>query len=385
MSPVIVAAIIAGCFGILTVVGTLAVQLYGSRRTSRDTKETLKEQLAEQRTQLDRTLAEQRARTLNERFATAADMLSADKPPVIRLAGVHAMSGLADDWEENQQICVNVLCACLRLPDRPDPGDDAPEDERLAYRATREVRHSIVRAITAHLRNGAAVSWQGLDLDLTGAVFDGGDFSDAVFAGGEISFREAKFTGKVNFLRAEFTGGQVKFDGADFVEGWVSFRDAVFVDGRVSFRQAAFSGSEVSFDGATFKGGAVNFGASFAGGRISFISAEFTGSRAHFVAAEFAGSAVTFYGAKFRDGRINFVAEFIDGRIDFEQAEFTGSRISFVSCRFYGGKIDFSKVADWSKPPEFDWHGKPSAMVKLPKKHTMPTAQACEGRQVPTA
>lgn len=32
--------------------------------------------------QLDRTLAEQRTRTLNERFATAAEQLGSDKPAV---------------------------------------------------------------------------------------------------------------------------------------------------------------------------------------------------------------------------------------------------------------------------------------------------------------
>jgi len=46
--------------------------------------------------QLDRTLAEQRARTLNERFATAAGQLGDDKPPAVRLAGVYAMAGLAE-------------------------------------------------------------------------------------------------------------------------------------------------------------------------------------------------------------------------------------------------------------------------------------------------
>ena len=40
------------------------------------------EALEDQRKQLDRTLAEQRARTLNERFATAAEQLGSDKPAV---------------------------------------------------------------------------------------------------------------------------------------------------------------------------------------------------------------------------------------------------------------------------------------------------------------
>src|SRR5690348_16821036 len=143
MDPGVEAALIAAGVGVLTV----AVTLYGTRRTSRDTKESLTTQLAEQREQLDITLAHQRDRTLNERFATAADRLGSDKPPAVRLAGVYAMAGLADDWPENRQTCVDILCAYLRLPYDPDPGDDAEPDKQATYRANREVRHTIIRLI----------------------------------------------------------------------------------------------------------------------------------------------------------------------------------------------------------------------------------------------
>jgi hypothetical protein len=55
-------------------IGTLAALYFGRRATSRD--------LEDQRKWLDRTLAEQRSRTLNERFATAAEQLGSDKLPV---------------------------------------------------------------------------------------------------------------------------------------------------------------------------------------------------------------------------------------------------------------------------------------------------------------
>src|SRR6266516_1512856 len=99
MSPEITASVIAASVSVLTLIGTLAAQYLGRRATSRDTQEAL----AEQRKQLDRTLAEQRTRTLNERFATAAEQLGSDKPSAVRLAGVYAMAGLADDWVENRQ------------------------------------------------------------------------------------------------------------------------------------------------------------------------------------------------------------------------------------------------------------------------------------------
>ena len=123
-------------------IATVAVQISGRRATSRDTQKALEEQreqldttLAAQRKQLDRTLAEQRTRTLNERFATAAGQLGGDKPSAVRLAGVYAMAGLADDWPENRQTCVDVLCGYLRLPYDPDPGDEADPTEAAAYRA----------------------------------------------------------------------------------------------------------------------------------------------------------------------------------------------------------------------------------------------------------
>src|SRR5208282_5482086 len=221
----------------------VAAQIYGIRRTSRDTEKTRNEQreqldktLKEQSKQLDRTLAEQRARTLNERFATAADKLGSDKPPAVRLAGVYAMAGLADDWEENRQTCIDVLCAYLRLPYAPDPGEDAPAGERLAFGADREVRHTVIRVITAHLRDDARTSWQGLHFDFTSVTFDGGDFSGAVFSGGTVDFDSA-----------EFTGGTVDFGGAQFTGGTVHFVFAQFSGGTASFNSAQFTGGEADF------------------------------------------------------------------------------------------------------------------------------------------
>src|SRR5262244_2909781 len=105
------------------------------------------------------------------------------------------MAVLADDWEKNRQTCVDVLCAYLRMPYEPDPGDDAPTEQRLVLQASREVRHTVIRVITAHLNGTALMSWRGLNFDFTGVVFDGGDFSRAEFSGGTVTFGRAKFSG----------------------------------------------------------------------------------------------------------------------------------------------------------------------------------------------
>jgi hypothetical protein len=268
MSPEVTAAIIAASVSFLTLIGTLAAQYFGRRATRQD--------LEEQGKLLDRTLAEQRTRTLNEWFATAAGQLGSDKPAAVRLAGAYAMAGLADDWPENRQTCVEVLCAYLRLPYEPDPGDEAPEPERLAFRASHEVRRTVIRVITAHLRDRAAKSWQGLNFDFTGAVFDGGDFSGAKFSGGTVSFWHAEFSGGevILFDSANFSGGEVDFSGAKFSGGEISFDGAKFPGGEISFSGAKFPGGEISFDGAGFSGSTVDFsGAKFSGSTVDFSGA----------------------------------------------------------------------------------------------------------------
>jgi len=307
MNPQVVAAIIAAGVSFLTLIGTLAAQYLGRRATSRDTQKALEEQGK----QLDRTLAEQRTRTLNERFATAAGQLGSDKPSAVRLAGVYAMAGLADDWEENRQTCVDVLCAYLRMPYEPDPGQDASEPERLAFRASREVRHTVIRVITAHLKDDATMSWQGLNFDFTGAVFDGGDFSGAKFSGGT-----------VYFIGAEFSGGTVYFIGAVFSGGTVYFNGAVFSGGTTRFRDAVFSGGTVSFDGAVFSGGGLDFD----------------------------------------------YAKFSSGEVHFDYAKFSGGTVRFRRAEFSGGEVHFSDPGDWSFPPAFPWTDTPPPGVKVPKK-----------------
>jgi hypothetical protein len=147
-------------------------------------------------------LPEQRTRTLNERFDTVAGQLGSDKPPAVRMAGVYAMAGLADDWPDHRQMCVDVLCGYLRMPYEPVPGDDAPVEKRLALQASREVRHSVIRVIAAHLNGTAPVSWCGLNFDFAGAEF----------SGRTLSFSRAEFSSEtVDFAGAGFSGGTVDF------------------------------------------------------------------------------------------------------------------------------------------------------------------------------
>ena len=367
MSPEVVAAIIAASVGLVTLFGTLAAQYFGRRATSRDTEKTLKEQskqldrtlkqqseqlhktLAEQSKQLDRTLAEQRTRTLNERFATAADRLGSDKQPAIRLAGVYAMAGLADDWQENRQACVDVLCAYLRIPYEPYPtGDGATATERLVFVGNREVRHTVIRVIGDRLRPDGkralgTASWRGRNLDFTGVVFDGGDFSDA------------EFTGNVSFIGAEFTDETVYFKGAKFIGSRVSFDGATFSGGGVDFREAQFgeehTSSAISHADPWVANGRVDLRASiyvgdrFAAGPVSFVHTQFTSGGADFRGAHFVSGAVDFSEAQFGDFTADFEGAHFDGGIvSFNEANFGGEAVDFENAHFTAGRVDFNKA-----------------------------------------
>src|SRR5215831_17488696 len=69
------------------------------------------------------------------------------------------------------------------LPVSADGATEGKEQRTYQHRPNdREVRWTIVRVIRDHLTKDAPVSWRGHDFDFTGAVFDCGDFSKAVFA-----------------------------------------------------------------------------------------------------------------------------------------------------------------------------------------------------------
>ncbi|MDT0385959.1 pentapeptide repeat-containing protein [Streptomyces dubilierae] len=219
-----------------------------------------------------------------ERFTTAVSQLG-DEAAAVRLGGVHALTGLADDapTRELRQTCIDVLCAYLRLPYTAET--DLPEGaaEAHSYRALREVRRTTIRLIRDHLRlpRNHHHSWQGHSFDFTSVVFDGGDLGGAVFSGGAVHFHGASFSGSaINFSGAVFSGATVNFGdashlgGADFSDGFVNFSGAVFSGGLVNFRGSLFSGATVKFDGATFSGATVDFnGAVFSGGAVDFSEA----------------------------------------------------------------------------------------------------------------
>ncbi|WP_409235758.1 pentapeptide repeat-containing protein [Streptomyces sp. PA5.6] len=289
-----------------------------------------------------------------ERFSQAVDKLGSDSPAV-RLGGVHALAGLADDAPDHnlRQTCIDVLCAYLQLPFTPAPETAAPDttnpthpttldsahqEAQHRYLALRQVRHTILHLIADHYRRpqGTHRSWQGCDLNLTGVTIDCTmDLSDAVFADGTVDFSRAVFSdGAVYFSRAVFSGGAVRFGDATFCGGAVYFSGAQFRDSTVHFGNAVFSGGAVYFSGAVFSGGTVHFGeAAFDGGAVHFNDASFSGGRVFFRDALFSGGTVNFRGAIFSSGLVNFRdAVFSSGAVYFSGAVFSGGTVHFIAA-----------------------------------------------------
>ncbi|MFJ6523617.1 pentapeptide repeat-containing protein [Streptomyces filamentosus] len=283
--------------------------------------------VAYRRQRVDEAGAHREATRLHtERFSQAVDKLGSDSPAV-RLGGVHALAGLADDAPDAnlRQTCIDVLCAYLRLPHTPDPGTAELENHHL-YLALREVRHTILRLISDHYRRPEETrhSWQGCDLDLTGVTIDCNvDFSDARFTRGTVTFEGATFSGgTVSFSRATFSGGLVDFGFATFSGHTVLFAYATISEGcSVSFGNAIISGSSPYFGGATISDGVVFFGdASISGGTVFFGDTTIS------------GGTVTFDHATISS----------NGRVYFMRAAISSDTVSFNGTTISGGTLNFS-------------------------------------------
>ncbi|WP_194818350.1 pentapeptide repeat-containing protein [Nocardia sp. XZ_19_385] len=352
-----------------------------------------------------------------ERFGAAAAQLGATDAAV-RIAGVYAMAGTADEADGlRRQQCIDVLCGYLRLPYSPElggnhqtkhvqkrttGGDTGEDEDHFEYRQNdREVRATIIRVIADHLRAEAEYSWSASQFDFRTAYLEDVNLSRAIFAGAA-RFDEATFSGDAWFDKAQFTG-TAGFDNATFA-GTAWFGEVAF-RGDAAFNKSVFSGI-AGFDKATF-GGTAWFGAATFGGDAGFGAATFSGN-ARFGGTTFRGDAgfggatisgdtwfdnatfggdagfggATFGGAaRFDDatfgGDAGFGGATFGGAARFGEATFSGDawfntatfkgaavfarfafagRTSFMAADFGSEPIVFTQPRQWGPPPpEFDW------------------------------
>jgi uncharacterized protein YjbI with pentapeptide repeats len=257
-----------------------------------------------------------------ERFGAAAAQLG--NPDVaVRIAGVYAMAGVADESRDlpRRQQCVDVLCGYVRLPFDPDssslekmvrtsPGStnqDSVERQYQFRQHDREVRQTILRTIAAHVHRDAENSWSSCRFDFRNAVIEDLDFVDARISG-EVNFAYAVFHQAVNFRstvlsRANFGHAKFKSNAAFnyckftslanfsdvYFEKSAWFQKAEFHE-IPRFTYAKFMGADTIFHGATFNAGAAFSYAEFAG-RASFYDGTKFGGHAGFNNIHFNGPA----------------------------------------------------------------------------------------------
>jgi uncharacterized protein YjbI with pentapeptide repeats len=335
-----------------------------------------------------------------ERFGAAAAQLG-DPDPAVRIAGVYAMAGAADESTtfSRRQQCIDVLCGYLRLPYDPDhggshhtelviatkrlPSDSATqrlERQDSQYRKIRqndrEMRRTIVRVIAAHLQDHADFPWSHHSFDFSTAVFENFDVKNARFRGETTSFNEATFLGETtlfygvtfgseitSFCSATFSGDHTEFDEATFSSDHTEFDEATFSSEGTSFCSVTFSSRRTSFADVVFDGDATSFGgATFSGDHTEFDEATFSGKITWFDDTTFSGKTSSFHGATFSGEVVAFVrAVFSCEATSFGGAAFGAGNVRFDRAVFSGSAVSFEGPRRWENVT-FDWDDRLEAM-----------------------
>ena len=125
------------------------------------------------------------AEALATRYQDAAQQLGDDKAAV-RLAGIYALARLADDWLEQRQTCVDVLCAYYRMHQNAD-------DEEW------HVKTSLLSIIQSRFIGSGELpgQWSDCYLNLSKAEFRDASFSRMTF-NGEVDLSGSTFVGNTS-------------------------------------------------------------------------------------------------------------------------------------------------------------------------------------------
>lgn len=143
-----------------------------------------------------RSDAESRFKRYQDAAASLGDESTGSAP---RLAAVYALAQLADDWPDQRQVIVNLLCAYLRSSSNQSPKQRPGEEEVLS---------SIVGVISEHFKAEAEPSWSDCAVDFHGAEVSGCDFRNAYFRQ-TVNFRDVTFSGLCLFDGASFEKGAI--------------------------------------------------------------------------------------------------------------------------------------------------------------------------------
>lgn len=292
------------------------------------------------------------AGVLADRYDRAAEQLGNSSSQAVRLAGVYAMSKLADDWPARRQQCVHVLCAYLCMTESESGIQDNDD----------KVRAAIIGVVRDHLVDEAGLAtWSDFNFDFSGTCLPEANFRGAIFRG-SVSFEGTVFSGTCSFDEVRF-GGRVEFDGATF-KGDAGFLGTRFSGAHAFFRRVTFE-SDASFHDAKFLrftdlsnvtfSKSVDFGSAFFYGETVIHDATFSANTS-FLSGTFAGetdfSKTTFAGLTFFSGAT------FSGRTKFDRVRLFGE-FAFNGCNFLqGASVDVSGVQRMTRAAKLSSDGK---------------------------
>lgn len=248
-----------------------------------------------------------------DRYIAAVDKLSSKHAPV-RLGGVYALVGLADEWLEDDnideetrikegQVIVNNLCAYIRSPfklaekrsvleldSKPDNYEGKFTEDQTRLFEEQEVRRSIFDEISVRLRpldekgKRDYVTWHVFEFDFRkSTIFY--PLNKLRFFNPD--FRNSKFFGLADFSFSGFQGisifsdthyfGDASFSCAHF-QGTARFSDSCF-EKELNFRATTLKAGAI-FDSSIFKGSTIITPA-LQDGQVSFDGSIFSCSSVH--------------------------------------------------------------------------------------------------------
>ncbi|MFD0884876.1 pentapeptide repeat-containing protein [Streptosporangium algeriense] len=333
----------------------------------------LTEQIAERNARLAEQVAEHNRQDATERRVTELYTKAVEQlghtTAAVRLGGLYALERLAQDNPAHRQTIVNVICAYLRMPYTPpfdtaqqDPVHAVPRAAVAGASATptghnpheeRQVRLTAQRILSEHLRYDRTLKqstvladsrfWEGMNIDLTGAILTDLDFTGCRIA--DAWFEGVRFKGKTKLGWATF-GGNVGFGGAVF-EDDIWFRGVLF-------------GEEARFVGVTFKGEASFSKVTFEGevwfGAVAFRKDAYFGDVTFKEEVGFDGSAFL-RGASFNDA--TFKGEAYFGHATFKRGvhfeKVTFERDAWFGEATFEGKVLFDDVQALRPDNEHCW------------------------------
>ncbi|WP_431976119.1 hypothetical protein [Micromonospora haikouensis] len=155
----------------------------------------------------------------SERFVKAAELLAHERPSA-RLAGLHSLTSLADDWHQGRQSCASAIASYLRLPPPDEPGE-------------REVRRTAWKSVRDRLMDPSAPnSWHREELDFSGGTYQSVDLDDANLQGTKVLFRDCVFRdGELRLRNVNIMNGHIDFTGSSFTNMAV-FMGGMKIDGK---------------------------------------------------------------------------------------------------------------------------------------------------------